>query len=365
MRPRLPRLIDHLARWLFRLALRAFPPADRHLSGASLETAVLDAATAALRTHGWLGLVWTLAAETVDVVWAGLGMRLRAPGLRVGILEGWRGTTGGWLGDVRFALRGLRRNPGFAWAAVTVLALGIGASTAIFSVVDGVLFRPLPYPESDRLVLLWNRVQDDPTRMIPISGPDVAVFRERTRLFDGFAFASRVTDATLTTSGPTHARMAMVTSDFFDLLGARAQLGRTFVPEDAVAPQDGAPSMPPTPLVLSHALWVRTFGQEPNVLGRSVRINGQAAVIVGVMPEDFSVLLPPHAGIPENVDAWSPIRVDLRAFERTDGRTLDQDSDHAGPGFGQQRCGRRTPRLGHHARAGSARDGRHLARPAP
>ena len=332
MRPRLPRFVDHLARWLCRLALRAFPPAERRVSGPSLETAVLDAATASMRIHGWLGLVWTLVAEMVDVIWAGLGMRLRAPGPSMGILGEWRSTMGGWSGDVRFAYRGLRRNRGFAWAAVTVLALGIGASTAIFSVVDGVLLRPLPYPEPDRLVLLWNRVENDPGRMIPIAGPDVAVFRERSRLFDGFAFASRVTDATLATTEPTHARMALVTVDFFDLLGARAQIGRTFVPEDAAAdeggdrPRAGAPA----PLVLSHGLWVRTFGQESEVLGRTVHVNGQAAVIVGVMPEGFSVLLPPYAGIPENVDAWSPIRVDLRTFERTDGRALDQDSDNSG-----------------------------------
>ena len=346
MRPRLPRLIDVFARWLIRGALWAFPPVERRLSGSTLETAILDAAGTAMRTHGWLGLIWTLGAEAVDVVWAGLGMRLRAPAREVRTLNESGGTMEGWLSDIRFASRGLRRNPGFAWAAIVVLGLGIGASTAIFSVVDGVLLRPLPYPEPDRLVLLWQRAESDPERMMPIAGPDVAVFRERARLFDGFAFMSRVTDATLATSQSTHARMALVTSDFFDLLGTRAQLGRTFVPDDA----DGDPTaggealtgpggqtdaasrrdVAAVPLVRSHGLWVRTFGQDTDVLGRGVRINGQAATIVGVMPEDFSVLLPPHAGIPADVDAWSPIRVDLRAFERTDGRALDQDSDNSG-----------------------------------
>ena len=258
---------------------------------------------------------------------------------------------GGWMGDLQFALRGLRRNPGFAWAAIAVLALGIGASTAIFSVVDGVLLRPLPYPEPDRLVLLWNRAESDPERMIPITGPDVAVFRERAHLFDGFAFASQVTEATLATSEPIHARMALVTTNLFDLLGAGAQLGRTFVPGDATAPDEGderaggatpagaggpaddqgpLQEATPAPLVLSHGLWARTFGQDTDVLGRTVRVNGQAAIVVGVMPESFSVLLPAHAGIPADVDAWSPIRVSLRAFERGNGRVLDQDSDNSG-----------------------------------
>ena len=240
---------------------------------------------------------------------------------------------GGWLSDIRFAYRGLLRNPGFTWAAVAVLALGIGASTAIFSVVDGVLLRPLPYPEADRLVLLWQRAEGEPDRMMPVAGPDVAVFRERSRLFDGFSFISRVTESTLSTSEPTHTRMALVTSDFFDLIGVRAHLGRTFVPGDGPArPVDSgaAQATSAAPLILSHGLWVRTFGGDERVIGREVRINGQAATIVGVMPEAFSLLLPPHAGIPTDVDVWSPIQVELRAFDRTDGRARDQDSDNSG-----------------------------------
>ncbi len=333
MRAPLPRPIVHVTRWLCRLALRAFPHVERDSDGPALEAAVLDALASALRTRGWLGVIWTLVAETTDVVWAGIGMRLRAPDRGVGEPSGRGGAMGGWVRDLHFAFRGLRRNPGFAWAAVSVLALGIGASTAIFSVVDGVLLRPLPYPEPDRLVLLWNHIESEPSRMIPIAGPDVAVFRERTRLFDGFAFASRVTDATLVTTDPTHVRMALITSDFFDLLGSSAQLGRTFVPEDGAAPtDDDGPTVgtPPAPLVLSHGFWVRRFGQAPDVVGRTVRVNGEATMVVGVMPEDFSVLLPPHSGIPADVDAWSPIRVELRAFERTSGRALDQDSDNSG-----------------------------------
>jgi putative ABC transport system permease protein len=339
MTPRLPAPVVLCTRWLIRGALLAFPAEARRLNTAALETAVLDAAHDALRTGGWPGLIWTVVAETLDVVRAGLGLRMRTGDRRTPTGHKWEGKMGSWVSDVRFAFRGLKRHPGFAVAAVAVLSLGIGASTAIFSVVDGVLLRPLPYPDADRLVLLWQRTGNEPERMIPVAGPDVAVFRERARLFDGFSFLSRVADATLSTGEPTHTRMALVTSDFFDLIGVGAHLGRTFVQDDAVAPGNG-PAQPadsgvaqPTsaaPLILSHGFWVRAFGGDERVIGRDVRINGQSATIVGVMPEGFSLLLPPHAGIPRGVDVWSPIQVDLRAFDRTDGRAVDQDSDNSG-----------------------------------
>ena len=250
--------------------------------------------------------------------------------------------------DLRYALRGLLRSPGFAAVAVLTLALSIGASTAIFSIVHGVLWRRVPYADPDRLVLLWHRMASGGMQRTRISGPDVAEFRDRATLFQGFAFTTNVLDAALTAGSTTeHARLGVVTSNFFSVLGVRADVGRTFDPDEGVVSGaawwgqgilSGTAPAPPTALVLSHALWRGRFGEDRGVIGQTVRINGQPAIVVGVMPRGFEVPMPAGTGLAQDVDAWTPIRVPLDRFKRVDGRR-DQDSDNTGAVLARVRPG--------------------------
>jgi len=165
------------------------------------------------------------------------------------------------------------------------LALGIGASTSIFSVVHGVLWRPLPYRQPDRLVLLWHRMESVGLQRSRASGPDVAELRDQGTLCDGFAFTNDVLDAALTVGIATeHARLGVVTSNFFSVLGAAPEVGRVFDGDEgivsAAAPGGAAPGTP-TAIVLSHALWRARFGGNTGAIGQTARINGQPAIVAG------------------------------------------------------------------------------------
>jgi predicted permease len=244
-------------------------------------------------------------------------------------------------GDLRYTVRSLRKTPGFTTVAVLTLALGIGASTAIFSVVHGVLWRPLPYAGSDRLVLLWHRMESNGMQRTRISGPDVFEFRHHATLFDGFAFTNNVLDAALTVGVATeHARLGVVTSNFFSVMGAAAEVGRTFDRDEVIpsAAPSGAAPVTPTAIVLSHALWRARFGGDTGAIGQTVRINGQPATVVGVMPRGFEVPMPAGIGLAQDVDAWTAIRVPLDRFRRVEG-LLDQDTDNTGAVLARLRPG--------------------------
>ena len=192
--------------------------------------------------------------------------------------------------DVRFALRGLLRSPGFTLVALLTLALGIGANSAIFSVVRSVLLRPLPYPDADRLVQLWtdhrSRGRAQPEWLSP---PEFFDWRDRNRTFATMAaYTSWGPD--LTGAGePEALGGVIVTGDWFKLLGTTPGLGRLLTPAD-----DDAGAQPV--IVLSDALWRRRFGADPGVLGRVLQLNGEPWTVVGVLPREFR---PPLATTPE------------------------------------------------------------------
>jgi len=244
-----------------------------------------------------------------------------------------RGALRDTIADVRFGLRGLLRNPGFTAVVVITLALGIGTNAAVFAVVDRVLLQPLPYPEADRLMLLWNRIGEGPGNRAPVVAPDVAVMQERSREFEAFAFITRVVDASLgAEAGAEHVRVATVTANFFDVLGVTPGLGR---PPSATS-QGLDPNEPiPPEIVLSDGAWQRVFGGDPGVVGRSVQLNGGAALVVGVTRPGFRLDLPAEAGMPDAVDVWAGLQVPLSAFQRADGRFVDQDSDNSGAVIGR------------------------------
>jgi predicted permease len=183
--------------------------------------------------------------------------------------------------DVHYALRLLARNPGFSIVAILALALGIGATTAIFSVVDVVLLRPLPFGEPSRLVALW---EDGSSFGFPKNTPAPGNYADWTHLSSlSGASALDIRDYNLTGDGrPEKVGAAGATSNFFSVIGVSPTVGRAFT-----ASED-APGAPARVAVIGHGLWVRRFGGDPNILGRGMLLNGQRYSIVGVMPPGFS-----------------------------------------------------------------------------
>jgi predicted permease len=211
------------------------------------------------------------------------------------------------LYDVRHACRFMLRAPLFSMLVVATLALAIGANTAIFSVVNGVLLRSLPYAEPDRLVLLYERIGSmDP---FGFSAPDVVAFRERARSFDNLA-AYR--DVELELSGiqqPERVTAARISSSLMDVLGVSPALGRTFTADEDTGRQPVA--------ILSDALWRRGFGADPSVVGRAISLDRRPYTIVGVMPARFTFPNrgPRINGVP--ADVFVPIsfsEAELRGF---------------------------------------------------
>jgi putative ABC transport system permease protein len=195
--------------------------------------------------------------------------------------------------DVRFALRMLIKRPGFTILAVICLALGIGASAAIFSVVNGVLLEPLPYPEANRL-LAWGSAKQTSSEISSISGPDFVDLRAGSThaelaVYAGNELTLRNGDAVLRLRG------ASVSSNLFHVLGVAPRLGRA--PSlDEELPNRG------NVVVLSDGLWRRTFGADPKVIGRVIRLDAENYTVIGVMPRGFAFPI----GV-DGADAWTPL----------------------------------------------------------
>jgi len=183
------------------------------------------------------------------------------------------------LQDVHYALRGLRRQPGYAAAAIITLMLGIGATTALFSVLDAVLLRPLPYADPARLVQVWEHHLPRDRRENSVSPLNYLNWVDRARSFESLAIY-RPASVSLAGDVPERLTGCAVSSNFFSVLRARPALGRLFSPGDTVA---GAPRA----LLLSHALWRRRFGGDSGIVGTSLPLREGVATIVGVMPETF------------------------------------------------------------------------------
>ena len=198
----------------------------------------------------------------------------------------------GLLQDVRYALRQSRKSPTFTLFAGAALALGIAATTAVFSVTDAVLLRPLSYRDSSRLVMIW---QDDSNFGFPRNNPSPFAFtqwKERNHVFEDMA-ALRHDSLNLTGHGdPEYLQTDTVTANFFSVLGVNPGRGRTF------SNDDGRPGAPLT-VVLSYGLWVRRFGSEPQIVGQDLLLSGAKYTVIGVMPRGFRFLDP-------QIDAWVP-----------------------------------------------------------
>src|SRR5262249_23087748 len=181
--------------------------------------------------------------------------------------------------DLRYALRWLTKNPGFTAVAVATLALGIGANTAIFSVVRGILLRPLPYTEPDRIVQVWETAerQGQLRDEVPFAPPVFRDWRDQNRSMEMMA---AYTDWTLNASGgeaPERLRAELVSADFLRLLGVHPLVGRTFAPGEDVTGKDAL-------AVIASNLWTRRYARDPRVVGSSITLDGAAFTIIGVVP---------------------------------------------------------------------------------
>ena len=199
----------------------------------------------------------------------------------------------GFVSDVRHGLRLLRRYPGMSLVAVTTLALGIGANTAIFSVVDAVMLRALPYPEPDRLVKVWEKRPSENVLTNVVSPADFLDWRRRQAPFEAIA-AYASTQVALTGEGePRRIGTGVVTAEFFDVLRVPALRGRTF--------QSGEDGLPPHRVaVITHGLWQRQFGADDSIVGRKIILNGNPWEIIGVLPRTFRFPDP-------SLDIWAPM----------------------------------------------------------
>jgi hypothetical protein len=184
--------------------------------------------------------------------------------------------------DIRFAFRTMVRNPGFAGTAVVVLAIGIGANTAIFTVVNDLLLRPLPVSAPDRLVSVWEKNPEKGWYMETAAPANFLDWREQVPSFeDAAGYSCCLNSRTMTGRGePAIVSAASVTGNFFDVLGVRAAAGRVFREEETWS--DVAPTV-----ILSDGFWERRFGRDESVIGSTITLDGESSEVVGIMPPRF------------------------------------------------------------------------------
>ena len=213
------------------------------------------------------------------------------------------------INDFRFAFRQLRKSPGFTCVAILTLALGIGANTAIFSVIYAVLLRPLPYPEADRLMIVTETGASMP--QISVSFPDYVDWKRDNTVFEEIAISRRESFnlSGLEGRAPEQVSGALVTANFFKVIGLNPQQGRVFTEEED---RVGGPLL----AVISDRLWGRIFFRDPNVLGRTVNFGNQPYTIIGIMP--------PQMFSPRTVDVWFPL------MRRTDNPVWQTRDNHPG-----------------------------------
>ena len=198
--------------------------------------------------------------------------------------------------DLRFGLRMLRRNPGFVAVTVLTMALGIGATTVIFSVVNGVLLRPLPFPDIDRLVMVWETDKKEPNDFGGVLLLRFLDWQSQSTTFEKVAFFESGWESTLTDVGEAAQLVgARISPEFFSVLGLTPVLGRTFASEEA---KEGGPPV----VILSYGVWQRLWGGDLGIVGKAVTLDGKSRTIVGVLPAGFRFL--------ESTDFWTPFPMD-------------------------------------------------------
>jgi putative ABC transport system permease protein len=288
---------------LFRALLYLYPAEFREEYGRELCIVFADRRHAA-RSFGGLLKVWMHAA---------LGVLQEAPKEHCQMI----------LQDIRYAMRVMRQEPGVTLAAITILALGIGATTLVFSLVNGLLLRPLPYPANGGLVAVLEYSPTDKEERTQINFRNFLDIRARTRLLEDIGVFNEGEVALYGDGGAERLIAGQVTDGFFHVLGLAPLLGRTFTAAETTP--GGARSV-----VIGEAVWARRFGRDPQVLGKTLETGSARYTVVGVMPAAF--------GFPGRAEIWFPLRMDPAKALRTDyflhgiarlkpGVTVEQTSD--------------------------------------
>jgi hypothetical protein len=279
---------ERQARWAvagYRLLLLAFPRAFRREFGKAMTEDFRSLCSESM--SGVLGDLRTLSRESIDLVSAGLRQRRvarlkRHVSFRSDFILDSRATIGGHMStlwtDVRYGVRMILKSPAFSAIAIIVLGVGIGANTAIFSVVDGVLLRPLEYPEADELVTLRTHFMSE--EVFGLSELQLLLFENQSKELEevGGIFTSTVTLGG--SDRPERVSVTWVTSDLLRALGVAPLIGRPFRPEDEVVDAEAV-------AILSHGMWSQRFGADPDIIGQQIWISDQPVTIVGVMPAGF------------------------------------------------------------------------------
>jgi putative ABC transport system permease protein len=284
---------DALPLLVYRALLRLYPDAFRERYAAEMLSDARALMAQRRRERGVRGVAAAVSLLVRDAVVNGLRQRLRRGGNRT-TKPGRRGGVRMLWYDIRHGVRVLVRSPGFALAAIATIALGIGATASIFSVLHAVLLRPLPYPEPDRLVRIGELTPQG--QEFATSPPNLLDFRERSATLASIG-AFTGTRLTLTGAGePQQLRATLLTPNVLVMLGARPLLGRLFTEEQE------RPGGDSRQIIISEGFWRSQFGADPGVVGSSVTLNGAAWTIVGVLPDSFRFLPDQQGWIPMSLD---------------------------------------------------------------
>jgi putative ABC transport system permease protein len=281
-------------RW-YRVLLLAFPRRTRRAFGEEM-TQMFAAQLAHARAAGdGVTRLWMRAVS--DAIWHGGAERMALLGEHSRAitreLRRWRWWMLAIAQDLRYALRMLVAQPGLTLVALLTLALGIGANTAIFSAVDMLLLRPLPYAEPDRLAMIWEKRAAEGILNNVVAPADYLDWATMNRSFESTAAMAAIT-VDLTGAGePVRLPSAIVSPAFFDVLKIRPALGRTFRPEEGAPGKNGV-------ALISHGLWQNRFGSDPAIVGRKIVLNGTPVEVVGVLPATFE--------FPDStIELWAPL----------------------------------------------------------
>ena len=290
---------------LLGILIGLFPPSFRRSVGAALLDSLRDSCHEEWERRRWLGLLrfWLRTALELSrdamLEWLDYGRQRwqRANRRSSAELYRRRDTMGAILQDIHFAFRSFLKKPLFYGSAIITLGLGVGATTTIFSVVDGVLLRPLPYDSPEELVQLWSTFGD--TEYDSHSFPNFDDVRSASTVFASLVALEYTTRVLAGEGEPKRLEAGGASDDLFSLLGTRPLLGRGFTADDH------KPGASPV-AVLSYGLWQSRWGGGSGIIGRTVTVDQQSVTVVGVLPRDF---LPPEPVFPADVDIWFPLSV--------------------------------------------------------
>jgi predicted permease len=293
---------ERAERW-FRRILAVYPAEFRRRYGAEMEDAFRSLLTQEARLHGrvrwvvvWMRTLWDAGVHGTRLRW-GTGGADRREGPGAGAYRadrGGRDVVGSLIADVRYAVRALRRKPVFALTAVGTLALGIGANTSIFNIVNGLLIRDMPYERPDELVHIWSQNLERGWFEADIPLVDAWDFGQRTSAFVDVAVYDRRSFTLTGTDRPERMAGRGVTPNMFSVLGVFPDQGRNFTDADG---QTFAPAV----AILSHGFWQQRLGGDPGALGTTIHLDGEPTTIIGVMPAGFPF-------IDSQPDVWVPFR---------------------------------------------------------